>query len=141
MSQSTSTIPQVPNTTSNTTKVVVATTVALTFITFWQAAAVVLNDPLGVLLQLAPGDVAAFAKTDVSQQREGPHRHHVAQITGAPRAFSEGETGAIASAARNAVGRAGTRTHIDAYARIALAPWFVLGCILPLSFLLWRRNL
>src|SRR5690348_1956670 len=29
---------------SNTTKVVVATTVALTFITFWQAAAVVLND-------------------------------------------------------------------------------------------------
>ena len=65
----------------------------------------------------------------------------VAQITGAPRAFSEGETGAIASAARNAVGRAGTRTHIDAYARIALAPWFVLGCILPLSFLLWRRNL
>ena len=64
----------------------------------------------------------------------------VAQITGASRAFSEGETGAIASAARNAVGRAGTRTHIDAYARIALAPWFVLGCIVPLSFLLWRRN-
>src|SRR5258708_1441163 len=29
---------------STTTKVVVATTVALTFITFWQAAAVVLND-------------------------------------------------------------------------------------------------
>ena len=29
---------------SSTTKVVVATTVALTFITFWQAAAVVLND-------------------------------------------------------------------------------------------------
>ena len=66
--------------------------------------------------------------------------NEVAQITGAPRAFSEDETGAIASAARNAVGRAGTRTHIDAYARIALAPWFVLGCIVPLSFLLWRRN-
>src|SRR5215469_12824997 len=29
---------------STTTKVVVATTVALSFITFWQAAAVVLND-------------------------------------------------------------------------------------------------
>jgi hypothetical protein len=66
--------------------------------------------------------------------------NEVAQITGAPRAFSEGETDAITSAARNAVGRAGTRTHIDAYARIALAPWFVLGCIVPLSFLLWRRN-
>ncbi len=35
-------IPTAPSTT--TTKVVVATTVALTFITFWQAAAVVLND-------------------------------------------------------------------------------------------------
>src|ERR1700692_281823 len=29
---------------SNTTRVVVATTVALTFITFWQASAIVLND-------------------------------------------------------------------------------------------------
>src|SRR6476660_334833 len=35
-------IPTPPSTV--TTKVVVATTVALTFITFWQAAAVVLND-------------------------------------------------------------------------------------------------
>jgi hypothetical protein len=64
----------------------------------------------------------------------------IAKITGVPRAFPEGDTGAIARAARNAVGRAGTRTHIAAYARIALAPWFVLGGILPLSFLLWRRN-
>src|SRR5712672_2599873 len=37
-----SSIPTTPSTA--TTKVVVATTVALTFITFWQAAAVVLND-------------------------------------------------------------------------------------------------
>src|ERR1700730_9663365 len=35
-------IPTTPSTV--TTKVVVATTVALTFITFWQAAAIVLND-------------------------------------------------------------------------------------------------
>lgn len=33
-----------PNSTQNTKKVVVATTVALAFITFWQAAAIVLND-------------------------------------------------------------------------------------------------
>ena len=58
----------------------------------------------------------------------------VAQITGAPRAFSGGPDAARSSrAARNAVGRAGTRTHIDAYARIALAPWFVLGGIVPLG--------
>src|SRR6266851_509076 len=38
------TVPTVSNTSTTTTKVVVATTVALTFISFWQAAAVVLND-------------------------------------------------------------------------------------------------
>ena len=64
----------------------------------------------------------------------------IAKITGASRAYPENDTGAVARAARNAVGRAGTRTHIDAYARIALAPWFVLGGVLPLGFLLWRRN-
>ena len=66
--------------------------------------------------------------------------NEIATITGASRAFPESDTGAVVRAARNAVGRAGTRTHVDAYARIALAPWFVLGGILPLGFLLWRRN-
>ena len=37
------TVPIISNTSSTTTKVVVATTVALTFITFWEAASVVLN--------------------------------------------------------------------------------------------------
>ncbi len=63
----------------------------------------------------------------------------VAKITGA-RVFPEGDTGAVVQAARKAVGRAGTRTHIDAYARVALAPWLVLGGFVPLGFLLWRRN-
>src|ERR1700694_1411797 len=43
-------IPTTPSTT--TTKVVVATTVALTFITFWQAAAVVLNDLASTMLYI-----------------------------------------------------------------------------------------
>src|SRR5579864_5222844 len=38
------TVPIITSNSATTTKVVVATTVALTFITFWQAAAVVLND-------------------------------------------------------------------------------------------------
>src|SRR5579864_137474 len=42
MNPPTSSTPQIAS--GTTTKVVVATTVALTFITFWQAAAVVLND-------------------------------------------------------------------------------------------------
>jgi hypothetical protein len=63
----------------------------------------------------------------------------VAKLTGAERAYSENDFGAFSRAARDAVGHAGTRTHVDAYARIALAPWFVLGGIVPLGFLLWRR--
>jgi hypothetical protein len=64
----------------------------------------------------------------------------VAKLTGA-RTFPEGDTAAVVRAARAAVGRAGTRTRIDAYARVPLAPWFVLGGVVPLGFLLWRRNL
>jgi hypothetical protein len=63
----------------------------------------------------------------------------VAAIAGG-RAYAESDRGAVASAARSAVGHAGTRTHIAAYARIALAPWFILVGILPLGYLLWRRN-
>ena len=33
-----------------------------------------------------------------------------------------------------------TQKQVDAYARVPLAPWFVLAGILPLAFLLWRRN-
>jgi hypothetical protein len=65
----------------------------------------------------------------------------VARITGAPPPFSEHDLHGIVRASRDAVGRAGTQAHIDSYARVALAPWFVLGGIVPLGFLLWRRNL
>jgi hypothetical protein len=65
----------------------------------------------------------------------------LAEITGSTHSFEEHDFGAISRAARDAVGRAGTRTHIDSYARIALAPWFVLAGALPLAFLVWRRNL
>jgi len=65
----------------------------------------------------------------------------LARITGGPREFEEHDVAAAARAARDAVGRAGTRTHVDAYARVPLAPWFVLAGVLPLGFLFWRRNL
>jgi len=63
----------------------------------------------------------------------------IAQIT-AGKLFDESQLPQLAAAARNAVGFASTRTHIDSYARIALAPWFALGGVLPLGFLLYRRN-
>ena len=43
-------------------------------------------------------------------------------------------------AARDGVGYASTRTRVSAYARHALAPWLVLAGVVPLGFLLWRRN-
>jgi hypothetical protein len=55
--------------------------------------------------------------------------------------FTEHDLGGIERAARAAVGRAQTHTFVSAYARVPLAPWFVLAAIVPLAFLLWRRNL
>jgi hypothetical protein len=65
----------------------------------------------------------------------------VAALTGGGPSIPESDFGAIARAARDGVGHAGTRTHVDSYARIALAPWFVLGGVVPLGLLFWRRNL
>jgi hypothetical protein len=63
-----------------------------------------------------------------------------AASTGGGRAFEEHDVGSIVRAARDIVGHATARTHVSAYARIPLAPWLVLGGVLPLAFLLWRRN-
>ena len=64
----------------------------------------------------------------------------LARITDA-KVYDENQLGAVIRTSRDAVGRAGTEAHIDAYARVALAPWFVLAGVAPLGFLLWRRNL
>jgi hypothetical protein len=78
-----------------------------------------------------PHYVSDPASTDALKQ--------LATITGG-NVFSEAQQGSIAHAMREAVGFGGTRAHIDAYARVALAPWLVLAGIVPLAFLLWRRN-
>jgi hypothetical protein len=76
----------------------------------------------------------------VSDPSSADALNQLASITGGGRAYTEQESAKVAKAARAAVGFAGTRTHVAAYARVALAPWFVLAGILPLAFLLWRRN-
>ena len=63
----------------------------------------------------------------------------LAQITGAAHATRRRRR-QRPHAAREPSAERGTQTHIDAYARIALAPWFILGGVVPLAFLLWRRN-
>jgi hypothetical protein len=56
------------------------------------------------------------------------------------RALSEDQFGSLARASRDAVGQAQAHTLVAAYARVALAPWFILAAAVPLAFLLWRRN-
>ena len=63
----------------------------------------------------------------------------VARIAGGT-AFSEHQLSRVERASRAAVGYAGPKEHLDSYARVALAPWFVLAGIVPLGFLLYRRN-
>jgi len=62
------------------------------------------------------------------------------QITGGS-AYAETQLSRIEQATREAAGFAPAQRRVSSYARVALAPWFVLGGILPLGFLLYRRNL
>jgi hypothetical protein len=77
----------------------------------------------------------------VSDPRSARALNAVASATSGSQAFDEHDIGAVVQAARNVVGHATTRAHIAGYERIPLAPWFVLGGILPLAFVLWRRNI
>ncbi len=54
--------------------------------------------------------------------------------------FDEQQLSQLKAQARKIVGHGGDTARISAYARHSLAPWFALGGILPLAFLLWRRN-
>jgi hypothetical protein len=93
----------------------------------------------------APGEriYHANGKPDpnyVSDPLSTPDLQQLAQLTGGQE-FGEDQFGAIARAARDAVGRAESHTVISAYARVPLAPWFVLAAVVPLGYLLYKRNL
>jgi hypothetical protein len=60
------------------------------------------------------------------------------QIDG--RVFSEGEAADVVAAARAALGQGPTRQRIIEGERRALMPWVALAAILPLGFVLLRRN-
>jgi hypothetical protein len=62
-----------------------------------------------------------------------------ADVTGGA-VLGEGQLGSIEAAAKRILGQGPSSKHISAYERIPLAPWFAIACILPLAFLLWRRN-
>lgn len=103
--------------------------------------------------QVSPIFVHVWAAGEQIYGRHGrPDKKYVADPTSANamaelarltsgQAFDESQFSQIAHAARADVGYGGTRTHVSAYARVALAPWFILFGALPLGYLLWRRNL
>jgi hypothetical protein len=55
--------------------------------------------------------------------------------------FDESQVGPLVRAAHAVVGSGASESHVNAYARIALAPWVALAGVLPLGFLFYRRNL
>jgi hypothetical protein len=64
----------------------------------------------------------------------------LASLAGAKHVLTVDDVKQAAHDARDAVGYAGEQQRINAYARIPLAPWIVLAGVVPLAFLLWRRN-
>jgi von Willebrand factor type A domain len=54
--------------------------------------------------------------------------------------FEESQVGSLVHAARRSVGHGVAVSHVNAYARVALAPWVALAGVLPLGFLFYRRN-
>lgn len=56
------------------------------------------------------------------------------------RVFAEDDLHALEETIRAESGSTPVNTAVLGYARIALAPWFVLAGVIPLAFLLYRRN-
>jgi hypothetical protein len=56
------------------------------------------------------------------------------------RVFGETDLRALEQTIRAEAGSSPVTTKILGYARVALAPWFVLAGVIPLGFLLYRRN-
>jgi len=57
------------------------------------------------------------------------------------RVFGENDLHALELAIRQQASSSHLTTNVSGYARVALAPWFVLAGVIPLAFLLYRRNL
>jgi hypothetical protein len=55
-------------------------------------------------------------------------------------AYGESKLGAVVAQARRDLGRGPTRSVGEARGQTRLSPWVSLAALLPLSFVLWRRN-
>jgi hypothetical protein len=57
------------------------------------------------------------------------------------RVFGENDLHGLEQTIRQEAGSAAVGTKVSGYARVALAPWVILAGVVPLGFLLYRRNL
>ncbi len=57
------------------------------------------------------------------------------------RVFGENDLNGLIRTIHEESGPESKETTMLGYARVALAPWFLLGGVVPLGFLFWRRNL
>lgn len=57
------------------------------------------------------------------------------------RVFSENDLDGLTKEIKAEAGNDPVETDVLGYARVALAPWFVLAGVIPLAFLIYRRNL
>ena len=56
------------------------------------------------------------------------------------RVFGENDMRQLGQTIHDRAGSTPAHTEVLGYARIALAPWILLAGVIPLGFLLWRRN-
>jgi len=108
---------------------------------------------LGLQHQLAPVFVHVWAPNEAIYTHGRPDPHYsadsrsaalledAAHVTGGS-VYDEHSLGGVKARMRKIVGSGPASTaRTSAYARTALAPWFALAGVLPLAFLLYRRNL
>ena len=106
---------------------------------------------LGVAHEIQPIFVHVWAQDEQIFHRGKPDAYYRADVRSTASldeaahvtsgyVFDEQQVAQLKAQARKIVGHGGDTARISAYARTSLAPWFALGGIIPLAFLLWRRN-
>jgi hypothetical protein len=99
-----------------------------------------------VFVRFWDGDERVFSRNGVAEPGYRPDlgsadmAERLAAATGG-RAFDEDELGEAARAARTFLGRGPRVEQGKERSKVALAPYVTLGALVPLSALLWRRNL
>lgn len=106
---------------------------------------------LGIGRQLKPVFVHVWATGERIYRHGKPDPFYVADPTSAEllaraadisngKVFDENQVGPLLRWSKHLVGHGSAKSHVNAYARIALAPWFALAGVVPLGFLFYRRN-